>query len=271
MTTGQREEADVCKCNSLLGTGHLRRSVVAHFSAVDAARHNNGGMVETKLGHALHLDTKRAQDDKVEEGVDNGSEEAPHNNLADGTAARDLGNKHSHEGSPRYPPRPVKDGPPIDPGGVVRAIVLSRVGHGNASGLCHIVVDGVDPNTIFKPSLIPCVAAGAGLKLKRELFEGVSLKCNRDDVLEVVAERLHVNVDEVPGVVKVEEQKEQRVAQAEGDLRDSLETFVETDRNRAGGNECDDTDDTNLPIFALVAAIATGRDAAIANSASTTI
>jgi hypothetical protein len=98
-----RHAADVCEGERLFA--HRDAALVAHRSAVDRARHHVGldirvRVAEGKLGDALHLDAKGAQDDEEEERVDDGRQERTKHYLADCASARNRGNEHAHKRRP---------------------------------------------------------------------------------------------------------------------------------------------------------------------------
>ena len=100
----------------------------------------------------------------------------------------------AYKGAPSNPPAPVEDGPNIHP----------------ASWSITAL------NSIWK-MLTPVLCSVTGT----QLFKGIAVKAKLEDVLEVVAHGLDVEVEEEDGLVHEEDDEHQGQATAEAELRDS--------------------------------------------------
>ena len=83
----------------------------------------------------------------------------------------------------------------------------------------------------------------ARIPLDVELLEGLAVEADLDDPLEVVARRLHDEVQAVPRVVREEDGEEDDHAEREGDLGEDHDALVEAGEHRDGGEARDEGDD----------------------------
>ena len=142
----------------------------------------------------LHPQSRASEDDHPHEDVDHRRCHRPRNELLHSATNGDLGDEHANEGAPGDPPAPVEDGPNIHPGSwSITAL-----------------------NSIWK-MLTPVLCSVTGT----QLFKGIAVKAKLEDVLEVVAHGLDVEVEEEDGLVHEEDDEHQGQATAEAELRDS--------------------------------------------------
>mmetsp|Transcript_69542 Transcript_69542/g.196114 ORF Transcript_69542/g.196114 Transcript_69542/m.196114 type:complete len:522 (-) Transcript_69542:511-2076(-) len=159
-----------------------------------------------KLRPPVHADGSSPEGAEPDEGVEGGNREAEGDDVGDGAAAGDARQEGADEGCPGDPPAPVEDRPPVHPG---RGGALAIVG--------------------------PPLSA-------RELCEGVRVEADLKEVLHVVAQRLHHQIQQVPGLVQEEDDQQDEVAQDEGRLRQSLDAVVEAGDHGERGEARDDHD-----------------------------
>mmetsp|Transcript_46089 Transcript_46089/g.142559 ORF Transcript_46089/g.142559 Transcript_46089/m.142559 type:complete len:238 (-) Transcript_46089:499-1212(-) len=123
--------------------------------------------------------------------------------VVDGAAPRDARQEGTDEWSPRDPPAPVEDRPPVHP-------LL------------------VGTKSVCRPAFPDL-----------ELPESVREEAYLEKVLKVVAQRLHHEIHQVPRPVHEENDDQEKVAQVEGRLRQKLHSDVDTGDNRHGGDQSD--------------------------------
>mmetsp|Transcript_63208 Transcript_63208/g.148440 ORF Transcript_63208/g.148440 Transcript_63208/m.148440 type:complete len:230 (-) Transcript_63208:970-1659(-) len=111
---------------------------------------------------AVHSDGRGTKDAEPKHGIHEGQGESVNHNLLDGTSTGDAGHESANERGPSDPPAPVENGPPVHP---------RRV--------CSLPVIG------------PAVA-------QVQLRKCVGIEGNLQEVVQVVANGLHDNVEDVP-------------------------------------------------------------------------
>ena len=139
----------------------------------------------------LHPQTRTPKDDHPHEDIDNWGGHCAGDELLDSPTDRDLSNEHANKGAPGDPPAPVEDSPAVHPVG--RTIGALHTGRKNlATGGCSV--------------------AGT------ELLKGVAVEAKLEDVLEIVAHRLDVEVEKEDSIVHEEDNEHEGEAAAEAEL-----------------------------------------------------
>ena len=161
---------------------------------VDQPPHVQVVAAETSTGgFSLHPQTGAAKDDHPHEDVDHRGRHRPSDEFLHSATNGDLGNEHADKGTPGNPPAPVEDRPTVHPAS--RAIAAR-----------HPLRQVLSP--------ISCSKAWS------QLFKRVAVEAELENVLEVVAHGLHVEVEKEDGLVHEEDDQHEGKATAEAEFRD---------------------------------------------------
>mmetsp|Transcript_1494 Transcript_1494/g.4491 ORF Transcript_1494/g.4491 Transcript_1494/m.4491 type:complete len:487 (-) Transcript_1494:6-1466(-) len=167
-------------------------------------------------GLAVEAEALGAEDAEPPDAVEGRDDERAEDELAEGAAARDLGDEGSDEGGPRDPPAPVEDGPGAHPGRRAAAAV-GRAGDAEI-GVAELV----------------------------EELEGVRVPGDLGEVPEVVAEGGADGVENEDGVAGEEDEEDEEVTGDEDGVREELDAVAEARDDRGGRAGGDDPDDADL-------------------------
>mmetsp|Transcript_46091 Transcript_46091/g.142571 ORF Transcript_46091/g.142571 Transcript_46091/m.142571 type:complete len:238 (-) Transcript_46091:499-1212(-) len=151
----------------------------------------------------VHPEANATEGAEPDSSIHERSRHAIHEDVVDGAAPRDARQEGTDEWSPRDPPAPVEDRPPVHP-------LL------------------VGTKSVCRPAFPDL-----------ELPESVREEAYLEKVLHVVAQRLHHEIHQVPGPVHEEDDDQEKVSQVEGRLGQNLHSDVDTGDNGHGGDHSD--------------------------------